>query len=149
MTWPRADERRDGGGHLAAQGHHLGDVDPEDASARHHQRVVGLRPSTAVVGLERHVEHGGVGADAAAPIVMRVIDHYLGSRAESPQPRREGGVPPPLPGQRAREAADLAPNPDRAIALTGAKLPGERPLAPPPQAQETGPSGQAKKERRP
>lgn len=95
------------------------------------------------------VEHGGVGADAAAPIVMRVIDHYLGSRADSPQPRREGGVPPPLPGQRAREAADLAPNPDRAIALTGAKLPGERPLAPPPKAQETGPSGHVKKERRP
>lgn len=96
------------------------------------------------------VEHGGVGADAAAPIVMRVIEHYLGSRGDTPQPRREGGVPPPLPGQRAREAAaiaDLGPDPDRAIALTGAKLPGERPLVPPPRTQEPGPPGQGGKKR--
>jgi penicillin-binding protein 2 len=79
------------------------------------------------------VEHGGVGADAAAPIVMQVIEHYLGrARAGQPgaQPRRTG-VPPPLPGQRARELAqreDAVAGPDRAVALTGARLPGERPL---------------------
>src|SRR5690606_5988283 len=72
------------------------------------------------------VEHGGVGADAAAPIVMKVIDSYLGSHSDSPQPRRPGGVPPPLPGQR--QHADAGGGPDRAVALTGARLPGDRPL---------------------
>ena len=46
------------------------------------------------------VVHGGTGADAAAPIVMRVIDHYLGDTSSQTELRpREYGVPPPLPGQ--------------------------------------------------
>jgi len=63
------------------------------------------RPEIVVVAL---VAHGGVGADAAAPIVMRVIDHYLGSKGREDVARpRPPGVPPPLPGEqaRAREAA--------------------------------------------
>ncbi|NVB36443.1 penicillin-binding protein 2 [Pseudenhygromyxa sp. WMMC2535] len=58
-------------------------------------------PEIVVVAL---VAHGGVGADAAAPIVMRVIDHYLGSKgakSEAERPRAPG-VPPPLPGEAAR-----------------------------------------------
>ena len=61
-------------------------------------------PEIVVVAL---VAHGGVGADAAAPIVMRVIDHYLGSKgaeADSIRPRAPG-VPPPLPGEEARQRA--------------------------------------------
>lgn len=80
------------------------------------------------------VEHGGVGADAAAPIVMKVIEYHLAklqAGTAGPQPRRSG-VGPLLPGQRAREAAaredSTTPNPDRSVALTGARLPGERPL---------------------
>lgn len=79
------------------------------------------------------VEHGGAGADAAAPIVMTVLESYLGrsSQPGGPQPRRTG-VPPPLPGQRAREESQredsTAPSPDRAVALTGDRLPGHRPL---------------------
>ena len=81
------------------------------------------------------VEHGGVGADAAAPIVMKVIEYYLGKAQAGPdsaaQPRRSG-LPPPLPGQRAREGATreeaTPPSADRSVALTGARLPGERPL---------------------
>lgn len=46
------------------------------------------------------VEHGGTGADAAAPIVMKVIDHYLGSTTSpSGVAPRAAGVPPPLPGR--------------------------------------------------
>ncbi|MCA9684955.1 MAG: penicillin-binding protein 2, partial [Myxococcales bacterium] len=58
-------------------------------------------PEIVVVAL---VAHGGVGADAAAPIVMRVIDHYLGSKGakgDDERPRAPG-VPPPLPGEEAR-----------------------------------------------
>jgi penicillin-binding protein 2 len=65
-------------------------------------------PEIIVVAL---VAHGGVGADAAAPIVMRVIDHYLGSKgADSDSERRRApGVPPPLPGAEARaREAELA-----------------------------------------
>jgi penicillin-binding protein 2 len=108
-------------------------------------------PQIAVVAF---VEHGGVGADAAAPIVMKVIEYYLGTAkagGEGTAPRRPG-VGPLLPGQRAREAAARAdsttPDPDRSVALTGARLPGERPLlgdlptepAPPgkPPASKTG-----------
>jgi len=44
--------------------------------------------------------HGGTGADAAAPIVMKVIEHYLGDTSSDTELRpREYGVPPPLPGQ--------------------------------------------------
>lgn len=59
-------------------------------------------PEIVVVAL---VAHGGVGADAAAPIVMRLIDHYLGSKgAEGEVARRRApGVAPPLPGERERE----------------------------------------------
>jgi penicillin-binding protein 2 len=58
-------------------------------------------PEIVVVAL---VAHGGVGADAAAPIVMRLIDHYLGSKgAEGEVARRRApGVAPPLPGERER-----------------------------------------------
>ena len=65
---------------------------------------------------------------------MKVIEYYLGKAqagAEGPQPRRTG-IGPPLPGQRAREVAaredSTTPSPDRSVALTGARLPGERPL---------------------
>ncbi len=61
-------------------------------------------PEIVVVAL---VAHGGTGADAAAPIVMRVIDHYLGSKgatSEDDRPRAPG-VPPPLPGEEARRRA--------------------------------------------
>lgn len=56
-------------------------------------------PRIAVVAL---VEHGGVGADAAAPIVMKVIQAYLDSQETigSARKPRASGVPPPLPGQR-------------------------------------------------
>jgi penicillin-binding protein 2 len=47
------------------------------------------------------VEHGGTGADAAAPIVMKVISHYIGSTiSETDIPLRDYGEPPPLPGRR-------------------------------------------------
>jgi penicillin-binding protein 2 len=65
-------------------------------------------PEIVVVAL---VAHGGVGADAAAPIVMRVIDHYLGSKGadNDANRRRPPGVPPPLPGEEARRrAAEMA-----------------------------------------
>lgn len=58
-------------------------------------------PKIVVVAM---VEHGGTGADAAAPIVMRVISHYIGAtESETETPPRGYGVPPPLPGG-AREA---------------------------------------------
>lgn len=54
-------------------------------------------PQIVVVAL---VVHGGTGADAAAPIVMRVIEHYLGDTSSETELRPRGyGVPPPLPGQ--------------------------------------------------
>jgi penicillin-binding protein 2 len=47
------------------------------------------------------VVHGGVGADAAAPIVMRVIEHYLRDTSSVTEVRPRGyGVPPPLPGKK-------------------------------------------------
>jgi penicillin-binding protein 2 len=48
------------------------------------------------------VEHGGTGADAAAPIAMEVISRYLGSSEPAYRPRAYG-IPPDLPGERARE----------------------------------------------
>ncbi len=58
-------------------------------------------PSIVVVAM---VEHGGVGADAAAPIVMKVINHYIGStNSETDTAPRPYGVPPPLPGQARAE----------------------------------------------
>lgn len=54
-------------------------------------------PKIVVVAM---VEHGGVGADAAAPIVMKVIEHHLGSTTSNTEVRPRGyGVPPPLPGR--------------------------------------------------
>jgi penicillin-binding protein 2 len=54
-------------------------------------------PRIVVVAL---VQHGGTGADAAAPIVMKVIDHYLGESTSETETRARGaGVPPPLPGK--------------------------------------------------
>ncbi|MDC0675817.1 penicillin-binding protein 2 [Nannocystis radixulma] len=113
-----------------------------------HAWFAGYAPADAPkIVVVAFVEHGGVGADAAAPIVMKVIESYLGSRSETPQPRRPGGVPPPLPGQRNKDSlGDSAPGPDRAVALTGARLPGDRPLGPPPpKPEETGPSGHVAK----
>jgi penicillin-binding protein 2 len=55
-------------------------------------------PEIVVVAL---VVHGGAGADAAAPIAMRVIDYYLGGGGSGVKPSlRAPGVPPPLPGHR-------------------------------------------------
>lgn len=67
-------------------------------------------PEIVVVAL---VAHGGTGADAAAPIVMRVIDHYLGTGRATREGKvapRVPGQPPPLPGERAAdgEAASSA-----------------------------------------
>ncbi len=63
------------------------------------------RPKIVAVAI---VVHGGVGADAAAPIVMRLIEHYLGTSGEdaADAERRPAGVPPPLPG--GKEAATSA-----------------------------------------
>jgi penicillin-binding protein 2 len=104
-----------------------GDTAPGDAPAY----APADDPQITVVAF---VEHGGVGADAAAPIVMKVIEYHLAklqAGSSGPQPRRSG-VGPLLPGQRAREAAaredSTTPNPDRSVALTGARLPGDRPL---------------------
>jgi penicillin-binding protein 2 len=59
-------------------------------------------PEIVVVAL---VAHGGAGADAAAPIVMRVIDYYLGEKGtDGRRAPRPPGVPPPLPGQLADDA---------------------------------------------
>ncbi len=59
-------------------------------------------PKVVVVAM---VEHGGVGADAAAPIVMKVIEHYLGDTTSQTQSRPRGpGIPPPLPGRRGKDA---------------------------------------------
>ena len=47
------------------------------------------------------VEHGGTGGGAAAPIVMKVIEHYLGETSSQTETRPRGfGVPPALPGRR-------------------------------------------------
>lgn len=114
-----------------------------------HAWFAGYAPADAPkIVVVAFVEHGGVGADAAAPIVMKVIESYLGSRSETPQPRRPGGVPPPLPGRRDKQEAlgDGGPAPDRTVALTGARLPGDRPLGPPPpKPEETGPPGHVAK----
>jgi len=60
-------------------------------------------PTIVVVAM---VEHGGTGADAAAPIVMKVIEHWLGSTTSQTEVRPRGfGVPPPLPGKRDEPAA--------------------------------------------
>ncbi len=58
-------------------------------------------PEIVVVAL---VAHGGAGADAAAPIVMQVIEYYLGERSsDGRRAPRPPGVPPPLPGQSDEE----------------------------------------------
>src|SRR5690606_8592555 len=63
-------------------------------------------PSIVVVAM---VEHGGTGGDAAAPIVMKVINHYIGSTtSETDTPLRSYGEPPPLPGQARRDDAARA-----------------------------------------
>lgn len=63
-------------------------------------------PKIVVVAV---VEHGGTGADAAAPIVMKVIDHYLGSTTSaSGVAPRAPGVPPPLPGREEPKAPPVA-----------------------------------------
>ena len=72
---------------------------------RHHAWFAGYAPAdNPKIAVAAIVEHGGVGADAAAPIVMHVIDTYLASleqlKPDQARPRRPAGVPPPLPGQR-------------------------------------------------
>lgn len=58
-------------------------------------------PQIVVVAL---VEHGGTGADAAAPIVMKLVGHYVGAtESQTDVAPREYGVPPPLPGQEPEE----------------------------------------------
>lgn len=60
-------------------------------------------PSIVVVAM---VEHGGIGADAAAPIVMKVVSHYIGSTiSETDTPLRAYGEPPPLPGHARADAS--------------------------------------------
>ncbi|MBC8069697.1 MAG: penicillin-binding protein 2, partial [Deltaproteobacteria bacterium] len=55
-------------------------------------------PKIVVVAV---VEHGGTGADAAAPIVMKVIEHYLGNTTSETGTKPRGpGMPPPLPGHK-------------------------------------------------
>jgi len=55
-------------------------------------------PRIVVVAL---VQHGGAGAGAAAPIVMQVIEHYLGDTSSETEARPRGpGIPPSLPGRR-------------------------------------------------
>ncbi len=77
------------------------------------------------------VEHGGTGADAAAPIVMKVIEHYLGSTTSETGARPRGfGVPPPLPGRdEPAPPGGAAPAPEAAPAATS---PAGRPTAPLP-----------------
>ncbi|MEM6289625.1 MAG: penicillin-binding protein 2 [Myxococcota bacterium] len=59
-------------------------------------------PQIVVVAL---VVHGGTGADAAAPIVMKVIEHYLDDTSSETELRPRGyGVPPPLPGAASADA---------------------------------------------
>jgi penicillin-binding protein 2 len=63
------------------------------------------------IAVAAFVEHGGVGADAAAPIAMKVIEHYL-SRTNDPSsaPRRPAGVAPPLPGSEHPGDAPIGPS---------------------------------------
>jgi penicillin-binding protein 2 len=64
-------------------------------------------PKIVVVAV---VEHGGTGADAAAPIVMKVIEHYLGNTTSQTGTKPRGpGVPPPLPGKPDAVPADIHP----------------------------------------
>jgi penicillin-binding protein 2 len=71
-------------------------------------------PKIVVVAL---VVHGGTGADAAAPIVMKVIEHYLGDTSSETESRPRGyGVPPALPGQREDERSGRTPGTGRAKA---------------------------------
>lgn len=63
------------------------------------------------------VEHGGTGADAAAPIAMEVIRRYLGSTASDAASRPRGfGIPPMLPGERARAEEARAREGGRSVA---------------------------------
>lgn len=75
-------------------------------------------PRIVVVAM---VEHGGTGAGAAAPIVMKVIDHYLGSTSSQTEVRPRGfGVPPPLPGRQRDQAGASRAEPGRNGAQAGA-----------------------------
>jgi len=78
------------------------------------------RPRIAVAAF---VEHGGVGADAAAPIAMKLIEYYL-SRTDDPSsaPIRPSGVAPALPGQRRKDpAAPTGPEGPRLGQLGGGR----------------------------
>jgi penicillin-binding protein 2 len=90
-------------------------------------------PKIVVVCL---VVHGGTGADAAAPIAMRVIRHYLDSNfASDPNVRpRVPGTPPPLPG------SEIPPPPGGAAGVSPAGE-GALPAAIAPQGPPRSGSG--------
>ena len=78
-------------------------------------------PKIVVVAL---VVHGGTGADAAAPIVMTVIEHYLGDTTSETESRPRGyGVPPPLPGHEGEDHG-ARPGP---VHAAGERRPGGKP----------------------
>ncbi|MBK6918868.1 MAG: penicillin-binding protein 2 [Deltaproteobacteria bacterium] len=105
-------------------------------TTEHHAWFAAYAPAEAPrIVVVAVVEHGGTGADAAAPIVMKVIDHYLGSTTSETGERPRGfGVPPPLPG---RPDADPA-------AADGDGKPGERrdPTRNPPETKPSKPAQQ-------
>ncbi len=74
------------------------------------------------IAVAAFVEHGGVGADAAAPIAMKIIEYYL-SRSEDPSsaPIRPPGVAPPLPGQRPTDSTAKGPKGPRLGQLGGSR----------------------------
>ncbi|MCB9567229.1 MAG: penicillin-binding protein 2 [Myxococcales bacterium] len=86
----------------AAERRQAGIVRPEWDTTKDHAWFAAYAPAERPrIAVAAFVEHGGVGADAAAPIAMKVIEHYL-SRTDDPSaaPIRPAGEPPPLPGQR-------------------------------------------------
>ena len=74
------------------------------------------------IAVAAFVEHGGIGADAAAPIAMKIIEYYL-SRSEDPSsaPIRPPGVAPPLPGQRRKDSTASGPAGPRLGQLGGGR----------------------------
>jgi penicillin-binding protein 2 len=76
------------------------DWDPTRAHAWFAAYAPADNPEIAVAAL---VEHGGVGADAAAPIAMTVIRRYLNMKQTHLDARRADGGEPPLPGSKGPE----------------------------------------------
>ncbi len=72
-------------------------------TSQHHAWFAGYAPAeNPEIVVVAFVEHGGTGADAAAPTVMRIIEAHLRGSSSSREgsKRRPPGVPPPLPGQK-------------------------------------------------